>query len=139
MNINEARCLECGHRLRLGAHPHKGQRLICPLCETSLTITSLNPVELDLTMSVNRAVSTKKRPHSVDLPCPECEEFLRIIPHTYQGYQVRCSSCDTILEVVSTNPLELDVASTVRLKYSHRDTLDERRSRSSRKAGRARR
>ena len=136
MNINETRCPECDHRLKLGAHPHTGQRLICPMCETSLTLTSLSPVELDLTMSVNHVESTKKRPHTIAVPCPECENIFRINLHTHQGNRLRCSSCDTTLEVVSTTPLELDVALTARLEYLHRDTFDEVLRHPTKKAGR---
>lgn len=139
MNINGVRCPECGQRLKLGTHPHRGQRVICPLCETNLTITSLNPVELDLTISADHAPKVKKRAHTVEVPCPECDDALRIKPHTRQGYQVRCSSCHTILEVASTNPLELDVALTARLRYSGRDAFDEELRGSTKKAGRARR
>jgi uncharacterized paraquat-inducible protein A len=125
MNIHEVRCPECNHRLKLGAHPYKGQRVFCPFCEISLTITGLNPVELELTMTVKQAASTKKRSHTIEVPCLECGDLLRINPHIHQGYRVRCSKCDAILEVASTNPLELDVALTVRLNYSPRDTSDE--------------
>jgi uncharacterized paraquat-inducible protein A len=138
MNINEARCPECNHRLKLGAHPHKGQRVFCPSCEVSLTITGLNPAELDLTMTVNQVASTKKRSHTVEVPCPECGDLLKINPHTHQGYRVRCSKCDALLEVASTDPLELDVALTVRLKYSPRDISDEEPRRPAKKSSKNR-
>ena len=139
MTIKDISCPECDHRLKLGAHPHKGQRLICPSCETSLTVISLSPVELDLTMTVNQAVNTTNKPHTIEVPCPECEDTLRINPHTCQGYRLRCKSCDTILEVASTNPLELDVATTAKLDFSYRGTSDEEPRHPGKKAGRARR
>lgn len=139
MNINETRCPECGQRLKLKAHSHKGQRVNCPSCETDLIITSLNPVELDMMVSKKRIGSPKKRSSIVDVPCPECENFLGISPHIHQGYRVRCRNCGTILEVISTNPLELDVALTAKLKYSHQDTFDEELQYSPKRAGRARR
>lgn len=125
MNINETRCPECGQRLKLKTHPHKGQRLPCPSCGIDLIITSLNPVELDLMVSEKRIDNPKKRSPIVDVPCPECEHFLGISPHIHQGYRVRCRNCDAILEVISTNPPELDIAMRTKLKYSHQDTFDE--------------
>jgi|GEM_PF-7021736 len=139
MNINETRCSECGQRLKLKTHPQTGQRVICPSCGTGLIITSLNPVELDLMVSEKRIGNPKKRLSIVDVPCPECEHFLGISPHIHQGYRVRCRNCDTILEVISTNPLELDIAMTTKLKYSHQDTFDEDLRYSTRRTGRARR
>ena len=138
MNIHEVRCPECNHRLKLGAHPHKGQRVFCPFCEVSLTITGLNPVELELTMTVNQAASIKKRSHTIEVPCPECGDLLKINPHIHQGHRVRCDKCDAILEVASADPFELDVALTATLKYSPRDSSDEELRRPAKKTDRTR-
>jgi lysine biosynthesis protein LysW len=138
MSIKDISCPECGHRLKLRAHPHKGQRVFCPSCEVGFTITGLNPVELELTTTVNEVTSTKKRPHIIEVPCPECEDLLKINSHIHPGHRVRCSKCDAILEVASTNPLELDVVLTDRLKYSPPATFDEDPRRPAKKTNRTR-
>ena len=137
MRIRDARCPECSHRVKLGAHPRQGQRFVCPWCEISLTLTSLHPVELDLTMLESHVLSSKKKPHMVEVPCPECEVLLKINPHFHQGYRLECSSCDTILEIVSANPLDIDVALPAKLKFPQRDTFNDER-RSNRKARKTR-
>ncbi|MGI6366856.1 MAG: hypothetical protein ACOX2L_00605 [Anaerolineae bacterium] len=40
--------------------------------------------------------------------CPQCYRNVRIVGTPDIGDMVTCRSCDTRLEVVSTNPLELD-------------------------------
>jgi len=61
MNAKEAFCPECGHRLRLGGHPHLGQRIICTECQTSLTVTSLAPLELEPGLPAGRPANQKKK------------------------------------------------------------------------------
>ena len=40
-------CLECGHRLNLGANPSEGQRITCRHCLTRMEIICQDPLELD--------------------------------------------------------------------------------------------
>jgi uncharacterized paraquat-inducible protein A len=127
MNIKDISCPECDHRLKLRGRPHRGQRLICPECEVSLTIISLSPVELDTTVSVNHSAQPKKESHTIEMPCLECDDLIKLNVHTYEGHRLLCSGCHTTLEVVSTNPLELDVALAVNYKHIHRSEFEERR------------
>jgi len=62
----------------------------------------------------------------------------QLISHIHQGNRVKCSSCDVILEVAGTNPLELDVASPACHKFSHRDASDGKLRPVTEKAGRTR-
>ena len=110
MNINEARCPECGNRLKLGAHPHKGQRIVCPDCERNLTIINLNPIELDLLAPERSSKKAKKGARINEVPCPECDELIKLNTHSSPGFRLKCGNCNTLLEVVDTNPLELDIA-----------------------------
>jgi ssDNA-binding Zn-finger/Zn-ribbon topoisomerase 1 len=110
MNIKDTRCPECGHRLKLGGHPHKGQRVICSDCEKNLIIVNLNPIEVDVLMPKKLLNKTKKKARNIRVPCPECDELIILNTHSFLGYRLKCGNCTTLLEVVDTNPLELDVA-----------------------------
>ena len=115
MNIKETRCPECGYRLKLGGHPHKSQRVICSHCEVNLTIVDLNPVEVDVVMPDKLSNKARKKTHDVRIPCPECDELIKLNAHSFPGYRLKCDHCTTLLEVVDTNPLDLDVALTSRI------------------------
>jgi alpha-aminoadipate/glutamate carrier protein LysW len=41
--------------------------------------------------------------------CPECDAAIDVGDDVEEGQIVDCPECDARLEVVSTNPLELDV------------------------------
>jgi transposase-like protein len=41
-------CIECDAALNLGKSPRKGQRIVCFKCGSTLKVTSLSPIELDL-------------------------------------------------------------------------------------------
>jgi hypothetical protein len=87
----------------------------------------LSPVELELTVSVNHSANPKRQPHTIEVACPECDDFIKLNAHSHPGYRVLCTGCNIALEVVRTNPLELDVALTVKHKYNHRYEFEERR------------
>lgn len=44
--------------------------------------------------------------------CPECEAAIDVGDDIEEGQRVECPECGAELEVVNTNPLELDVVST---------------------------
>ena len=117
MSMNEAFCPECGTRLKLGTHPYKGQRVLCSGCETNLILVSLEPLELEVAMLSSRA--ERKKHHTVNVACPECEAPIRLNIRVREGQEFVCENCDTLLEIISTDPLELDVALMINMK-NHR-------------------
>ena len=102
-------CSDCGNRLKLGAHPRVGQRKVCPRCGTRLEIVSVSPLILDV-YDINtprpRTIPKKTVAESI---CPECDHSVRLGPHPREGQQVECPGCRTDLEVVSVDPLDLDI------------------------------
>lgn len=42
-----ARCPECDSRIYFDRRPDNGQMIVCPECETSLEVISVNPIRLD--------------------------------------------------------------------------------------------
>ena len=44
--------------------------------------------------------------------CPECERRLKLGGRPYQGQEIICNSCQAVLEVINTAPLELDISLT---------------------------
>jgi len=42
--------------------------------------------------------------------CPDCGEKIRLQGRLYVGKEVICPDCDAVLEVVDTEPVELDWA-----------------------------
>jgi alpha-aminoadipate carrier protein LysW len=44
--------------------------------------------------------------------CPECEAVIDVGDDIEEGLRVDCPECGAELEVVNTNPLELDIVST---------------------------
>ena len=42
--------------------------------------------------------------------CPDCDGRITLNPHAVVGQRVTCTHCDSDLEVISVDPLELDWA-----------------------------
>ncbi len=112
MSTNVAFCPECEYRFKLSSRPHKGQRILCPECETNLVVASLNPVELEVAMFAKHSTPAEKKANAVIAYCTECDQPIKLGAHARQGQQVVCERCSTVLEVVSINPLELDISLT---------------------------
>jgi len=43
--------------------------------------------------------------------CPECDADIDVGDDVEEGQTIDCPECEALLEVVTTNPLELDVVS----------------------------
>ncbi|RMD59018.1 lysine biosynthesis protein LysW [Candidatus Parcubacteria bacterium] len=43
----KAECISCGERFEVGAHPHLGDLVTCPVCDALLEVVQLEPLELD--------------------------------------------------------------------------------------------
>lgn len=107
-------CPECDHRLKLGPRPHKGQRVVCPGCEVSLVVIQLDPPEVELETVIQKSNSQKT--NTIDMDCPECENFIRLSIHVREGYQIVCPNCRHTLQVSNTNPIELEAAIMAKMK-----------------------
>ena len=42
--------------------------------------------------------------------CPECEAEVHVDDDVEKGDLINCEECDTLLEVVGLDPIELDIA-----------------------------
>lgn len=126
MTIKNAYCPECTARLKLSGRAHKGHRMVCHRCGTALIITQLEPLEIEV-QATTHTVRDKPKLKSVEVPCPECDDFICIDSHVREGFQVVCDNCHTTLEVISTDPLELEVPlrTSVRGSFSLYDDDDE--------------
>jgi lysine biosynthesis protein LysW len=114
--VKETFCPECDHRLKVGGRPFKGQRLHCPECEVNLVVTSLNPLEVEAALA-----HSKPKANTMEVACPECDAFIKLSVRSRKGQQTVCPTCQTTLEVVTTNPLELDIAlPTSTRRHRHR-------------------
>jgi lysine biosynthesis protein LysW len=109
-----ALCPECNQRLKLGARPHIGQRSVCFRCNTHLEVVGLSPPELDIyDIYLPRPAAIEKKKGAVETFCIECDHSLKLGTHPRRGEQFICPECQTHLEVVSLNPLELDIPSVI--------------------------
>jgi len=116
-------CPECDQSLHLGSQPHKGQRIICPDCGVNLTVVNLEPLQVNIT---NQVSSANGKPNTVNVDCPHCDEFVRLNMYVREGYQVTCLSCGYLLEVINTEPLELELAVIAAKMKQRRPKLMER-------------
>ena len=105
-------CPECYQRLKLGARPRIGQRSVCSRCNTHLEIVALSPPELDVSDILPGSDAIAKKRGVVETLCVECDHSLKLGTHPRRGQQLVCPECQAQLEVVSLNPLELDIPMT---------------------------
>ena len=106
--MDELSCPDCNHALKSGSRLQIGQRLTCPNCQSVFTISRLVPVELE-SYTPQKKLEIKVKRHTLDLACPECNTPLKLRANLHLGQQLECPTCRKTLEVVSTNPLELDI------------------------------
>ena len=52
-NTTEVSCPECDDFIKLKAHAHKGHRVLCRNCNTTLEVINTHPLELEVALMVN--------------------------------------------------------------------------------------
>ena len=128
MSFKEVFCPVCESNLNLRENPQKGQHILCVGCKTELAVVSINPVELEPFLG-GRLSKEKKKGRGVETFCPECGRTIRLGANIHMGERVVCSSCKTTLELISTNPPELDVAFVAKSKQRHSDKRGSKKGR----------
>ena len=126
--MKESYCPECDYRLKLGGHPYKGQRCTCPECETKLIVVSLHPLQLEAAASANQAVSPKHTAHSIEYPCPVCEQPLKLTSQPQPGQTLLCQSCYYPLKIMRTDPLEIELDLGPTVKENRSDQSEPEKS-----------
>jgi uncharacterized paraquat-inducible protein A len=107
-------CPECERPLKIGGHPLRGRRVHCNNCKAKLVVVGVKPLELEVAVPANRNAKSKKEAGVVETVCPQCDHMIKLSHRSRQGERVVCAVCHTQLAVVSTDPLELDVASMIK-------------------------
>lgn len=57
--------------------------------------------------------------------CPDCDARIQISPEVEVGTILECPTCGVALEVISLEPLELDLALGFSIDYDPEDKVDE--------------
>lgn len=117
MTVQNTFCPECDHRLKLKTNVHKGQHLTCPECETRLVVVGSRPVEVEPAVPGKFTQVKKKQLNIMRQTCPVCDDAVVLNNRVHVGHQIICATCNTVLEVVNTTPLELDVALPLAIKH----------------------
>ena len=114
--MHQGFCPECSHRFKLKLPLKAGGQLACPKCKANLVITSVSPLELDLAIPGTSAAKPKQTLRVVEAACPECDYTIKLKSRVREGDIFACEDCGANLEVVSANPIELDLASPLNIK-----------------------
>jgi uncharacterized paraquat-inducible protein A len=61
-------------------------------------------------MSANHAAKPKKGAGVFETNCPQCDHMIKLSSRSQPGEKILCPVCHTQLEIVGTNPVELDLA-----------------------------
>ena len=116
-------CPECYQHLKLGPRPIKGQQVRCSGCGTKLIVTGLEPVEVEAAFLNSSGSTPKKRDHVSETICPECDNYIKINTRLHPGQLITCQACSQLLEIISINPIDVDVAAPLprsQSRYQHR-------------------
>lgn len=122
--MTEIACPECTRPLQVDLHSRSGHIVTCPHCETQSVLVGqsshnfdLEPVELDDTKKKNR----------LKITCLECNSPIKLRAQIRRGQRITCKRCQTILEVVKLDPVELDLAFPSPPKRTRRDKSANRK------------
>ena len=90
--------------------------LACPRCKVNLVVSTVSPLELDLAITGTNAAKPRQTVRVVEAACPECDHTIKLKSRVHKGDVFACESCGADLEVVSANPVELDLALPLNFK-----------------------
>lgn len=126
-----AECPLCGVNIPFSKMPSIGNQINCPTCESSLVVIDLNPLELEILFEDLPAepvnLGTNDRPI---VRCPLCDEKLKLPAKVRIGQLITCTGCESELEVIDTEPIQLeapydDVYADEYIDYDDEDFDDE--------------
>ena len=60
-SMTEYPCPVCEELIKLTSHAHKGQAIVCKTCYTSLEVTQVDPLELDLALGPSLKETRSKK------------------------------------------------------------------------------
>jgi len=104
-----AECPLCGINISFNKMPTIGNQLNCPTCETSLVVVDQSPLELEIIFEELPAdpvnLGNNERPI---IRCPLCDEKLKLPGKVRIGQIITCTGCESELEIVDTDPIQLE-------------------------------
>ena len=105
--MDKALCPICGTTVKVEQKLVLGAHVKCRVCNSSLEVIGLNPVELDTDYDEDYLADDENRKNSRSLPrCPLCGEKLDTIHKFKIGKRITCPACEAELEVVDVDPVE---------------------------------
>lgn len=121
--MNITYCPICEERIQLGNKISILDRLCCPTCEALLEVLNTDPIEVDWIYFDDKVDTFGKDPFQKTkrASCPLCREDVPISSYMKAGHRVFCPGCDSLLEIVSVIPLELDWPFDSDYDYHNRD------------------
>lgn len=111
-------CPECESPLKFGGQLHRGKRIHCARCKASLEVVDVKPPVLEIATPANRTARSKKEAGIIETMCPQCDHTIKLSRRSRLGEKIVCAVCHTQLEIIGTDPLELDVAQTAKSRHN---------------------
>lgn len=115
--MTEIACPECARPLQVDIHSRSGYQVTCPHCDTQSVIIGGSSHDPNLRLEL---LDDEKK-HRLKITCLECNRPIKLRAQIRRGQRITCKRCQTILEVVKLDPVELDLAFPSPPKRTRRD------------------
>jgi uncharacterized paraquat-inducible protein A len=113
-------CPECESPLKFGGQLHRGKRIHCARCKASLEVVDVKPPVLEIAAPANRPAKSKKEAGVIETMCPQCDHIIKLSRRSRPGEKIVCAVCHTQLQIISVDPLELDIAQMIKSPHKRR-------------------